>query len=114
MRKIIFILLLALSLGASGLSGQNIGFWLTTEGAGLHFNGGAPGYPPPPPHEYFYGGPHHHHRHHPPRHERKHHKKLKKSYKKYVKAQKKYYKARHDYIKARSKAYRHHRHHDDD
>lgn len=109
MKKITFTLLVTLILGASGLSGQNVGFWLTTEGAGIHFNSGAPGYPPPPPHEFFYGSGHH--RHHAPRHHRKEQKKLRKSHKKYLKAQKKYYKARHDYIKARSKA---HRHHDDD
>ena len=109
MKKITFTLLVTLILGASGLSGQNVGFWLTTEGAGIHFNSGAPGYPPPPPHEFFYGSGHH--RHHAPRHHRKEQKKLRKSHKKYLKAQKKYYKARRDYIKARSKA---HRHHDDD
>lgn len=113
MKKITFTLLISLILGASGLSGQNVGFWLTTEGAGIHFNSDAPGYPPPPPHEFFYGGGHHY-RHHAPRHHRKEQKKLRKSHKKYLKAQKKYYKARHDYIKARYKAQRHHRHHDDD
>lgn len=113
MKKIMFTLLIALISGASGLSGQNVGFWFTTEGAGIHFNSDAPGYPPPQPHEFFYGSEHHY-RHHAPRHHRKEQKKLRKSHKKYLKAQKKYYKARHDYIKARYKANRHHRHHDDD
>lgn len=111
MKKIIFTLLLALFMGAVSMDGQNVGFWITSEGAGMHFNSG---YPPPPPPDFFYGGYRYHDYYGYPRHHgKKHHKEMKKRYKKCIKAQEKYYKARHDYIKARNKAHKHHHDHDD-
>lgn len=116
MKKIVLTLLLALTLGSVSLSSQNVGFWITTEGAGMHFNNGSGGFLPPPPPEFFYGnGQYRHHGYGRPMHPgKKHNKKMRKKYKKYIKAQEKYYKARHDYIKARTKARKHRHHHDYD
>lgn len=115
MKKIILTLLLTLTLGSVSLSSQNVGFWITTEGAGMHFNSGYGGYPPPPPPEFFYGSGHYRHPGYgrPLHHGKKYDKKMKKRYKKYMKAQEKYFKARHDYIKARTKVRKHRHHHDD-
>ncbi|MCM1348320.1 MAG: hypothetical protein NC338_02825 [Firmicutes bacterium] len=95
MKRITTILLIGImALIGTGVTAQvNYGFWISTEGAGVHISNRH--LPPPPPR---FGPRLHHHRYHkpkPPKKHRKHYKKIKKA------------KRAHKYYK------KHHRHHDD-
>lgn len=93
MKRTITAICAALIISTSAVSAQQFSLWLTTDGAGIQINSGAPYGPPPRPH-HNYGWPEYHKPHH--RHMSK---KMRKKYKKMRKAEREYHKARHEFYK---------------